>query len=322
MNQSHTQTRQIIFGTGPLGQSVMRALLEEGYSNIAMVNRSGKRGAIPASVRVIASDAYDAARVREVTQGAAVVYQCAQPEYTQWPQQFPPLQTAILEGTAANGAKLIVGENLYMYGDTDGKPLHEDLPYAATGRKGATRAAMARQLLDAHQAGKVRVAMARGSDFYGEGVLGSMLGERVVKPLLQGKAAQIFGNPGLPHSYTYIGDFGRAMVILGEREEALGRAWHVPHDRPQITTREIIELTAAEISVEAKISAMPWLMFQAVSLFHPYVRELREMMYEFEKPFIVDHSQFVAAFGNIATPTQEAVRNMVNWYRQQEARAA
>lgn len=322
MNDTAKNERQVIFGTGPLGQSVMRALLQKGYSSIAMVNRSGTRGEIPAPVQVIASDAYNASKVRDVTQGAAVVYQCAQPGYTEWPEKFPPLQTAILEGAAANGTKLIVGENLYMYGATDGQPLHEDLPYAAKGHKGQTRAAMAQQLLEAHKAGKVRVAMARGSDFYGEGVEGSALGDRVVKPLLAGKAAQVFGDADLPHSYTYIGDFGKAMVILAEREEALGRAWHVPNDRPEITTRQMIEIAAAEIGVAPQVSAMPKLMFQAIALFHPYVKELREMMYEFEKPFVVDHSQFVEAFGNIATPTEVAVRNMVNWYRQQAQSAA
>ncbi|MCA9911762.1 MAG: NAD-dependent epimerase/dehydratase family protein, partial [Anaerolineae bacterium] len=272
MSEANRNERQVIFGTGPLGQSVMRALLDKGYTDICMVNRSGSRGEIPASVQVIASDAYDAAKVREVTQGAAVVYQCAQPGYTEWPEKFPPLQTAILEGTAASGAKLIVGENLYIYGDTNGKRLHEGLPYAPHGHKGRTRAAMAQQLLDAHKAGKVRVAMARGSDFYGEAVLGSAIGDRVVKPLLQGKTAQVFGDVDLPHTYTYIGDFGKAMVILGECDEALGRAWHVPNDQPEMTTRQLIEKIAAEIGVEPKVSAMPKLMFQVVALFHPYVK--------------------------------------------------
>src|SRR5690349_12487401 len=107
--------KHVIFGTGPLAQSVMNALLGKKDVQITMVNRSGNRGDIPQTVEILASDAYDAKQVQAVTKGAAVVYQCAQPAYTEWPTKFPPLQTAILEGTAANGAKLIVGENLYMY---------------------------------------------------------------------------------------------------------------------------------------------------------------------------------------------------------------
>jgi nucleoside-diphosphate-sugar epimerase len=307
--------KHIIFGTGPLAQSVMRELLTKPNKQITMVNRSGKRGEIPQPVEVIAADAYDAKQVQAVTKGAAVVYQCAQPAYTEWPTKFPPLQTAILEGTAANGAKLIVGENLYMYGSTHGKPIKENLPYLAQGAKGKTRAAMAKQLLDAHQAGKIRVAMARGSDFYGEAVEGSIIGERVVGFLLAGKAASVLGNPDLPHTQSYIGDFGKALVILGEREEALGRAWHIPNAEPEITTRQMIERIAKEIGVEAKISVMPKLMFEIISRFHPMLREFRELSYEFEEDYIVDHSDFVTCFGNIATPTNEAIRRTVAWYK-------
>jgi len=59
-----------------------------------------------------------------------------------------PLQNAILEGAAAADAKLIVGDNLYMYGEVDG-PIREDLPYAAATRKGKARAEAARQALAA-----------------------------------------------------------------------------------------------------------------------------------------------------------------------------
>jgi hypothetical protein len=40
------------------------------------------------------------------------------------------------------------------------------------------------------------------------------------------------------------------------------------------------------------------------------------MMYEFEKPFIVDDSKYIKAFGNHATPLKEAIHQTVAWYRQ------
>jgi nucleoside-diphosphate-sugar epimerase len=311
---SNNQNLHVIFGTGPLGQSVMRELLTRPNVRIRMVNRSGKAEGVPASVEIVASDAYDAAKVSEVTQGAAVVYQCSQPGYTEWVEKFPPLQKAILEGTAANGAKLIIGDNLYMYGYVNGT-IHENLPYKATGHKGRTRAVMAEAVLNAHAQGKIRAAIGRGSDFYGHGVLGSAAGDMVFARLLQGKAAQFIGDVDLPHTYTYIDDFGKALVTLGEREEALGKAWHVPN-APTITTRQFVEIVAEEISTPAKIQTMPKLMFNAITLFHPYLREIKEMLYEFEKPYIVDHNQFVQAFGNYATPHRDAIRATVAWYRE------
>jgi nucleoside-diphosphate-sugar epimerase len=305
----------VIFGAGPLAQATQRALSKRGKT-VKMVNRSGKRPAeIPASVEIVAGDAYKADFTRSVSRGAAAVYQCAQPEYHQWAELFPSLQAAILEGAAANGAKLIVAENLYMYGDTNGQPIREDLPYAAQTRKGKLRGEMANTLLAAHRAGKVQVAMARGADFYGPAVLGSALGERTIPPLLKGKAAELTGSADQPHTFTYIDDFGEALAILGERPEALGQAWHVPNP-PTLTQRQLITLFFKEAGLPVKITVMGKFMLQLAGLFMPAAREVVEMMYEFEKPFIVDSSKFVRAFGDIATPHEQAIKPTLAWYRE------
>jgi nucleoside-diphosphate-sugar epimerase len=305
----------VIFGTGPLAQAVMVALLKRG-KNIKMVNRSGKRPAwIPVQVELVGGEAYDTGFTCSVTKGAAVVYQCAQPAYHQWVTLFPPLQAAILEGAAANGAKLIVGENLYMYGDTNGQPFTEDLPYAATTRKGKLRGAMAKTLLDAHRKGKVRLAMGRGADFYGPGVLSSALGERTLAPLLRGKPAEVTGSLDQPHTFTYVKDFGEALAVLGEHDAALGQAWHVPNP-PALTQRQLVTLFFNEAGLPPKFSVMGKPMLSLAGLFIPAASEMVEMLYEFEKPFLVDASKFIKAFGDISTPYEVTVRETLAWYRQ------
>jgi nucleoside-diphosphate-sugar epimerase len=306
---------QVVFGTGPLAQATMRALLRRGKT-VRMVNRSGKRPAeVPASVEIVGGDAYSVDFTRSVTKDAAAAYQCAQPEYHEWVTKFPPLQAAILEGVAANGAKFIVGENLYMYGDTNGQPIREGLPYLAKTRKGKVRGEMAKALLEAHRQGKVRVAMARGSDFYGPGVLGSALGVRTIVPLLQGKPAEVTGSLDLPHTYTYISDFGEALAILGERDEALGRAWHVPN-APTLTQRELVALFFKEAGLEPKFTVMGKMMLMIGGLFIPAAREMVEMAYEFEKPFVVKSDEFIRTFGDISTPHEVAVKETIRWYRE------
>lgn len=227
----------VVFGAGPLGRSVVEELVRRGKT-VRVVNRSGNMAEAPQGVELAAGDLYDSAAVRRLTQGAVAAYQCSQPPYGEWPQKFPPLQAAIIEGLTGSDAKLVIAENCYLYGDTDGKPLTEDLPAAASTRKGQVRAMMSEAALDAHRAGKVRVTIGRGSDFFGPWALGSAVGERVFYPALAGKAASFSGKLDLPHTVTYISDFGRALVLLGERDEALGQAWHVPSDRPRITQRQ------------------------------------------------------------------------------------
>lgn len=306
-----TDELHVVLGAGPLGMATAEALLRRGR-RVTLVNRSG-RAAAPTGAAVAQADLYDPASVRAVTQGAAAVYQCAQPAYHEWTTRFEPMQTAIIAGVAANGAKLIAAENLYMYGAVDG-PIHEDRPYAAHTRKGRTRARMAEQLAEAHRSGRLRTAAARGSDFFGPGVLLSAMGERVFLPALRGKAAQITGRTDLPHSYTYIGDFGEALAIIGERDEALGRHWHVPN-APAQTQAELVALIGAELGRPVKAARMGRLMMGLAGLFIPAAREMVEMMYEFDRPFVVDGSSFTAAFGLQPTPAAEAIGRTVRWYR-------
>jgi len=304
----------VVYGTGPLGRAVVEELVRRGKT-VRVVSRSGMMPEAPQGVELVAGDLNDAGDVRRLTQGADVAYQCAQPHYWEWPEKFPPLQASIIEGLADTGTKLVIAENCYMYGDPDGKPLTEDLPYNAHTRKGRVRAAMSEAALAAHRSGKVRAAIGRGSDFFGPWALGSSHGERVFYPALMGKTASFGGKLDLPHTATYIGDFGKALVLLGERDEALGQAWHVPSDRPQITQRQFAELLYRETGHPVKASGVSKPMMALAGLFIPGARESVEMLYEFEKPFVVDSSKFEQMFGVKATPIEEAIRVTVDWYR-------
>ena len=306
--------KHVVFGTGALGRAVMEELLQRGES-VRMVNRSGKMKEVPAGVELIASDLYDPANVQEVTQGAQVVYQASQPNYNQWPEKFPLLQKSIIDGLTDRNTKLVLVENLYMYGETDGKPITEDTPYNAHTRKGRVRGEISRAAFQAHREGRVQVTAARGGNFFGPWGTSSTMGARAFHPLLSGKPAQLIGRTDLPHSHTYVKDFGRALVILGERGGADGQAWHVPNDQPTMSQGELVRMFAEEAGVEPKVSSMGKLMMAIGGLFIPEAKETIEIMYEFDKPFIVDSSKFEKTFGMKATPIREAIRETVNWYK-------
>jgi nucleoside-diphosphate-sugar epimerase len=302
----------VVFGTGPVGMSVMDELVKRGR-RVRMVNRSGRAG-VPEGVEVLGGDAADVAFAREASEGASVVYFVLNPPYNKWPELFPPLQAGVLEGAASAGAKLVAMENLYMYGPTDGRPLTEDLPHAANTRKGAVRARMSEELMAAHASGRVRVATGRASDFFGPRVLVSAAGEQVFGRAVRGKSAQVAGDPDQPHTYTYMPDIGMGLVVLGEREEALGQAWHLPSPET-VTTREFVGTIFQEVGRPPRVQAAPKILLRAIGLFNPGIRETIEMLYEFEEPFVVDHSRFERAFGDHATPLKEAVGETVRWYR-------
>jgi nucleoside-diphosphate-sugar epimerase len=304
----------VVFGTGAIGRVVAEKLVKRGES-VRMVNRSGNMREAPAGVEVVASDLYDPAKVRELTRGAKVVYQASQPQYHEWVTKFPLLQKSILDGLTGSDAKLVLVENVYMYGEMNDRAFAEDTPYRAHTRKGRVRGEISSAAFAAHKEGRVRVTAARGGNFFGPWGTDSTMGERVFYPLLKGKSAQLIGRLDIPHTHTYVKDFGTALVTLGERDEADGQIWHVPNDQPKITQGELVRLFAEEAGVEPKMSTMGKLMMSIGGLFIPEAKESVEMMYEFEKPFIINSSKFENAFGIKATPIRKAVQETVEWYK-------
>ncbi|MCH8814625.1 MAG: NAD-dependent epimerase/dehydratase family protein [Chloroflexi bacterium] len=309
---ANSEQLHVVFGaSGALGNAVVRELVAQSM-RVRGVTRSGNAD-VPNGVEMIAADALLPERVRAACDGASVIYNCANAPYTNWPKEFPPIMQGIIDGASAAGAKLVFGDNLYSYGPVDG-PLTEDLQNAATGRKGRTRTLMADMLMEAHASGKLKAAIGRGSDFYGPRVMTSAIGDRVIPAALAGKGSQVLGNPDTLHTYTYVPDFARALVVLGERDEALGEIWHVPNAKT-ITTREMLDIVYELAGHEAKVMAAPKLLLNAISLFNPMVRELKETYYQFDKPFVVDHSKFKRAFGAQVTPHREALTDTIDWYR-------
>jgi nucleoside-diphosphate-sugar epimerase len=246
-----------------------------------------------------------------------VVYQCLNAPYPQWPELFPALQRGALAAAERAGALLVTLENLYGYGPAGGKPMTEDLPLAATTVKGRTRAAMTAELLAAAAAGRVRITIGRASDFFGAGVTeGSTLGRRVFGNALAGRRADFIGNPALPHTYSYVPDIAAGLATLGTDPRAAGEVWHLPGPQT-VTTRALLDLVAGEVGHPVAIRSVPKLAVRALGLINPMMRELAEMAYEFDEPFILDTTRYETTFGPAGTPLAAAVGATIAWYRTQ-----
>ncbi len=273
----------VIFGAGPLGKWTARALVEMGL-RVRMINRSGVSERLPTGVELVASDAYNIETNIALTRGAAAVYQCAQPPYYEWPEKFPPLQRAILEAAAANRAKLVVGDNLYMYGQFQGA-LREDSPLSPNTKKGRVRHAMAQEVLSAHAQGRVRAAIGHASDFFGPD--DHALTGYAMLPAVQGRIVNLMGRTDQPHTFTYLADFGRLLAALGTREEALGQVWFAPSN-PAITQAEFVKLIEADLGKPVKKMVGSALMMRFLGLFNKEINETVEMIFEWTHPYVVD----------------------------------
>jgi nucleoside-diphosphate-sugar epimerase len=302
----------VIFGTGPLGKWTARELIGLGRQ-VRMINRSGRADRLPASVEIVAGDAFDVNKNIELTRDAASIYQCAQPLYHEWSEKFRPFQAAILQAAVVNNAKLIVGDNLYMYGEPHGQPIREDMPYQAHTKKGKVRAEMANAVMDAHHAGKIRAAIGRASNFFGPD--DHAVTDYGIRPALLGKPANLLGRLDQPHTFSYVADFGKLLAVLGTHEEALGQIWFTPSPAP-VTQNELVKIMETELGHAVKVLAAGPALMQFLGLFNPLLRESVEMMYEWTQPFIMDTRKAEKAFGLKATSLQQAMHETIAWLRE------
>jgi nucleoside-diphosphate-sugar epimerase len=302
----------VLGAAGGTGSAVVRELAGRGLP-VRAVTRSGK-GDVPEGVEQVAADVGSAEDARRACEGAVVVYHCAQPPYTEWAELFPPMTDAVLDGAAAAGAKLVFADNMYVYGPPDG-PMTEETPQRAQGKKGRVRIEMADAVLGAHADGRLRATIGRSSDYYGPRGTTSTVGENIMKPALHGKRVRWLGSLDQPHTLNYLEDMARALVTLGERDEADGRVWHLPAAEP-LTGRQFLELLFEEAGRPPKVGVASRPMIKLGGLFNPLLRELNETLYQFERPFVSDASAFQAAFGPFEpTPHRAAVSRTVDWFR-------
>ena len=302
----------VVFGAGQVGRALAAHLTGMGLP-VRAVSRSRPSEPVE-GVEWRAADASDPTAAADAAQGASVVYQCLNAPYTDWPERFPPLQRGVMAAAEHNGALLVSLENLYGYGPTGGMAMTEDLPLAATTVKGRTRAAMTQELLAAAGAGRVRIAIGRASDFFGAGATESSLGERVFGNAVAGQRVDFIGNPDLPHTYSYIPDIATGLATLGTDERAVGGVWHLPGPET-VTTRQLLELVADDVGHPVGVRSLPKLAVRALGLFNPTIRELVELSYEFEQPFVLDTTKYQSTFGTEATPLATAIAATVAWYR-------
>ena len=293
-------TRHVVVGAGPIGSAVARQLLAAG-DEVTVVTRSGSG---EAGATKVALDATDAAGLSAVAAGAATIVNCANPPYHQWATLWPPLAAAMLSAAEASGAVLVTASNLYGYGPVDG-PMSPATPLAPTGAKGQVRVQMWQDALAAHRAGRVHAVEVRGSDYIGPHSESHF--ERVLPTALAGKTARVVGDPDAPHSWTYTEDMAATLVAVAKDERTWGRAWHAPCTAVA-SQREALTQACDIAGVAApKVVGLPGWQMTMAGWFSPTIREVGEVAYQFQMPFISDDSETREVLGVASTQWPEVL---------------
>jgi nucleoside-diphosphate-sugar epimerase len=272
-----------VIGYGALGREIVTQLLAAGRQ-VCVIQRSKPKD-LPPGAGFVAADIMDPAAITAATTGAKTII----------------CMTNLLAACEAHSARLVFADNLYLYGPQN-RPLTEDLPAVDYGRKPKARAKVTRLWQAAHAAGSVKVTAVRSPDFYGPGVVQSVLGTASLQALAEGKTARLLGNADLPHDVAHVSDYARAVItLLDAPDDAYGEAWHVPC-APTLTFRQHLQIAADALGVPLKLSVLPGWLAKPLGLFIPFVREGVEMQFLFDRSYIVDSSKFRSRFWSDVVP--------------------
>ena len=263
-----------------------------------------------AGATVVAADIADRDQAMKAIRGSAVVYNCIglRYDYAVWRQQWPRIMDNQIEACGATGARLLFFDNVYMYGRVDG-PMTEDTPYDPSSRKGDLRARIATRLMSEVRKGHITATIARAADFYGPGTHKTSMPDILVfQKLLKGEPAQWLMNTGVRHTFTYTPDAAKAMVLLALDNDSWNQVWHLPTAAPGLTGAEFIKKAAAELDKEARFKVLPGWMVRLAGVFDRRIKELHEMLYQYEFDYWFDSSKFEKAYSFRPTSYEEGIK--------------
>ncbi|RVW02361.1 NAD-dependent epimerase/dehydratase family protein [Rhodococcus spongiicola] len=301
---------QVVTGAGPVGWTVAEQLADAGH-DVLVLTRSGS-GPVHPRIERRKVDVSDPTALGPALDGAAAVFHCihgSEYDARAWERELPVAERVVMDAAQRIGAVVVFPESLYAYGRPDG-PMTEDNPRDATAGKLGVRA----RLLAARAAHRVPTVSVVAADFFGPRVRDAHAGERMVPAVLNGKTIRVMGRPDVVHSFTYVPDLAKAMIAAAQDQRLWNTVLHAP-TAPAVTQRQMVEAFASAAHVRApKVGTLPSMLLRAIGSVHRPTRELAEMLYQFEAPYVMDSSRSEQLLGLAPTPLDEAAVQTVRWW--------
>ncbi len=289
----------ILGANGVIGRELSKQLLN--YTDqIRQVSRQPKK--VNVNDTLMTADLLNYEDVRKAVAGSEVVYLVAGLKYDTkvWEAEWPKVMQHVISACKESGSKLVFFDNVYAYGLVNGM-MTEDTPFNPCSRKGEVRAKIATMLLEEVKARNIQGMIVRAADFYGHGATLSMVHSTVVERLHAKKGPQWMGDPKRIHTFTYTPDAGRSVAVLGNTPSAFNQTWHALTSKERITGEELVRLACAQTGRPYAIQTLPKLGLRVLGLFIPMLRELVEMMYQFDADYVFDSTKFESTFNLQAT---------------------
>lgn len=288
---------QTILGSGGAIGNELAVALTRYTKEIRLVSRHPVR--VNETDTIFSADLTHPEAAREAVRGSEVVYLIAGLPYTlkSWKRDWPVIIRNVIDACLEHQSRLVFFDNIYLYDGSKLDPIRETLAVNPPSEKGKIRAGLIRMIREAEKEKGLTALAARCADFYGPGLTpGDILAQTVIRPLMKGKTANWLVSDRFKHSFTYTPDAGKAVALLGNTPDAFGQAWHLPTAKNPPTGKEWIEMISRELGVAPKYRTVSKGMVSIMGLFHPAMREIKEMLYQYDKDYVFNSDKFEQAF--------------------------
>lgn len=303
---------QTILGAGGGAGTELAKQLANFTKEIKIVNRNPKN--VNITDLLFKADLSNPLLLDEAVKGSEIVYVTIAFEYktSVWKEKWPAFMKNLVVSCKKHKAKIVFVDNMYMYDPNYLSNMTEETPINPACEKGKIRAEVFKILMNAIEQGEVNAIIARGADFYGPGVIGSILTQSVYDNLLKDKSPQLLGKLNVIHSFTYSKDIGKALALLGNTPDAFNQVWHLPTYEGKLTSKEWVELFMKTMGKQKKIQVLPVWAMTPLGLFIPILKELKDISYQFDRDYYFNSSKFNKHFNFVPTTPEEGVREIVN----------
>lgn len=303
----------VLGGAGAIGGAVINELKKRKVL-VKAVERSKK----VEGIETVTADLSDLIQTKKAIQGASYVYLCAGLPYRSdiWLKSWPKIMKNVIQACTEHRARLIFFDNVYMYGPPPLPiPFDEMSSQNPLTKKGKARKETADLLLAAHNAGKVKALIGRSADFYGPYAVNSSFYIKFLENIQKDKAPQVLGKPGIKHTYAYTEDNARALVNLALDDSTYGEVWHLPTGNP-ITIDEVATIFNKNLGKDFKVSYMSRILLKILSIFISPLREVGEVLYQFDAPYVMSWEKFKKKFPDFkVTPYNEGIEKMIQSFK-------
>ena len=295
----------VLGSNGHFGHAALLAFRDAGWevTGLARSNRRPVTG-----VELIIGDANDEAVVRRAIAGADVVVHGLHLPYDQWGNGRAEAQLqVVIDALGHSGKTLLFPGTIYNYRASDRIVSPQTRQQHAEAPRGDIRIRLEAMLAAAAEAGRFQTIILRGGDFFGPDNRGDWFDQAILSKLAGGTIAHL-GSLELRHSWAYLPDLGRALVVLGEQRGSLARFENFHFAGHFVSQGQMMAAISTALPHRVSIVPLAWWQLGALGLVNPIMRDIYRMRYLWHNEMELVDPRLDALLGaGFATPFADAI---------------